>query len=179
MPTIDQRARVGGSTYTVFTFDGAPLGWAQQVSHTSPRPVGPGPTPIHPMDSRYAQQIITPAAAGLGSITLNIYELYKGKVWNKLGSRGLLDGAVDIVDIFIRIAETAEGSVGMTKVIRPPKVAGQASGEYSEEYHGCVITDVAENETIEIGTMEVLKQVTVAYTHKTIAGKSSFNSPRK
>lgn len=173
MPPINQRARVGGSGFTIFTFDNKPLAFAQQVSHTSARPVGPGPTPIQPMDERYPVQIITPQALGLGSITLNIFELYKGKVWDSLGSRGLLDGAVDLVDVFIRIAELPAGSVGMTKVIKPPSVQGQDNSPYTEEYHGCVVTDVADNETIEVGTMEILKQLTVAYTYKTRGGKKS------
>jgi hypothetical protein len=38
---------------------------------------------------------------------------------------------------------------------------------YTEEYHNCVISNVLDGETIEIGSMEVVKQITVNYTYMT------------
>src|SRR3954470_15912769 len=95
MPTpFNNRARVGGSGFTIFTFGGQTIAFAQQVSHTSPTPVGPGPVAIHPMDEPYPVQVITPAASGMGSLTLNLYELYNAKVWDRLGARlGYADGS--------------------------------------------------------------------------------------
>lgn len=183
------RVRVGGSGFTIFTFAGQPIAFAQQVAHTSPAPVGPGPVAIHPMDEPYPVQVITPAAAGMGSLTLNLYELYNEKVWDRLGRAAssavgsnapaypgtsaigaILEGAVDIADIFIRIAETNPNDLTVVKFVRPPKIAGTNGTPYSEEYHNCVVTNVTDGETIEIGTMEVIKQVTVGYTHMTRNG---------
>lgn len=172
MPAINQRARMGGSGVTAFTFDNKIIGWAQQLSHQAARPVA-APAVIQPMDEPYPVQIMTPQALGPGSITFSRFERYKSKVWDDLGSRGLLDGAVDLRDVFVRIAELPAGSIGMTKIIKPPAVQGQDSSPYTEEYHGCVITDIADNEDIQIGTMEVLKQITVAYAYRTINGKKS------
>lgn len=190
---VRNRARVGGSGFTIFTFAGQPIAFAQQVSHTSPTPVGPGPVAIHPMDEPYPVQVITPAASGMGSLTLNLYELYNSKVWDRLGARigsisskpfpssspdlsfgeAILKGAVDLVDVFIRIAEAPPGTVNVVKHVRPPKLWGASSNAYTEEYHGCVITNVLDGEAIEVGTMEVIKQVTVGYTHMTRNGRRS------
>jgi len=180
-----QRVRVGGSGFTAFTFMGQPIAFAQQVDYTSPQPVS-GPVAIHPMDEMYPVQVITPAAAGMGSITLNLYELYNAKVWDRLGATvgytdagvtndinlgtAILNGAVDIVDIFIRVAERKPSDLAVVKYIRPPVIAGTAPVDYTEEYHNCVITNVTDGESIQVGTMEVIKQVTVGFTHLTRNG---------
>lgn len=183
------RARVGGSGFTIFTFGGQPIGFCQQVAHQSPQPVGSGPVAIHPMDEPYPVQVITPAAAGMGSLILNLYELYNSKAWDRLGAtlgltsssndayngfgNAILAGAVDIVDVFIRIAEAPPGTTNVVKYIRPPKLAGITQAPYAEQYHGCVITNVQDAEQIEVGTMEVTKQITVGYTHMTRGDKAS------
>lgn len=191
MPTANNRARVGGSGFTIFTFAGQPIAFAQQISHTSPVPVGSGPVAIHPMDEPYPVQVITPAASGMGSLTLNLYELYNSKVWERLGAQlgitsgvgasnntatignAILSGAIDLVDVFIRIAEQPPGTVNVVKHVRPPKLGGTEGSPYTEEYHGCVITNIIDGEAIEVGTMEITKQVTVAYTYMTRNGKGS------
>jgi hypothetical protein len=188
MPTpFNNRARVGGSGFTIFTFAGQPIAFCQQVAETSPTPVGPGPVAIHPLDEPYPVQVITPAASGMGSITLNLYELYNEKVWDRLASdvngstsnpfggvnsndintqNGLFDGAVDLVDVFIRQAEYS-GNLNVVKYIRPPMIGGRKGQPYAEQYHGCVITNIVDGEQVEVGTMEIIKQVTVAYRFKT------------
>src|SRR4051812_29747952 len=194
--TTRSRVRVGGSGFTVFTFGGQPIAFAQQVSHTSPTPVGPGPVAIHPMDEPYPVQVITPAASGMGSLTLNLYELYNSKVWDRLGAQlgftgdgafngpsndafangfgnAILSGAVDLVDVFIRIAESPPGTTNVVKYIRPPLLQGVAQDPYAEQYHNCVITNILDGEQVEVGTMEVIKQITVAYTHMTRGDKRS------
>lgn len=193
---LRNRVRVGGSGFTVFTFGGQPIAFAQQIQHTSPAPVGPGPVAIHPMDEPYPVQVITPAASGMGSLTLNLYELYNSKVWDRLGATlgyvgepagplgnsnsgefsfgaAILNGAVDLVDVFIRIAEADPGTVNVVKYIRPPLLGGTAGTPYAEQYHNCVITNIIDGEAVEVGTMEVTKQITVAYTHMTRGDKRS------
>lgn len=159
------RARVGGSGFTLFLWNGSVIPFAQQVSHTSPQPVGPGPVAIQPIDEPYPLQVITPQAAGMGSITLNLYELYGSKVWDNLGG-GYLQGAVDIVDLFVAMAK-ADSEAWLTKLIRPPVIRGKTTTPYAEIYHGAVITNVVDGEQIEVGSMEILKQVTVGYRYMT------------
>lgn len=199
--------RRGGSGWTLFTFAGQPIAFCQQVAHTSPRPVGQGASAIQPMDEPYPIEIITPAAAGMGTMTLNMFELFgqggkASKVWDRLGygaSNGALPfgalgagqgqglagnlpgqglpnagasnffaGAVDIVDLFIRQATIAPQHMQVVQIIRPP--ANPASGAtppapYFLQYVGCVITDVQDGETIDVGTLEVLKTLTIAYRY--------------
>lgn len=172
--TATNRIRVGGSSFTIFIWDNVPIAFAQQVSHTSPQPVGPGPVAIQPLDEPYPIQVITPAAAGMGSLTLNLYEVYGSKVWDRLGghgnSGGILSGANDIVDIFISIASNPN-EINMVKVIRPPILRGATSNAYAEIYHGCVVTNVVDGEQIEVGSMEILKQITVGYRYVTNPGQ--------
>lgn len=165
LPTTStsQRARLGGSGFTVFTWDGQLIAFARQISHTSPTPVGPGPTPIHPMDEPYPVEIITPAASNIGTLTLELYELYGKKVWERLVN---LSGTIDLVDIFIQVAKR-DKPISLVKFVRPPTLGGKRIPAYTEEYNNCVITNVLDGETIEVGTMEVLKQITVAYTFMT------------
>lgn len=183
--TFRNRVRVGGSGFTAFTFMGQPIAFAQQVDYQSPQPVS-GPVAIHPMDEMYPVQVITPAAAGMGSLTLNLYELYNAKVWDRLGATvgygtddnastanlgtNILTGAVDIVDIFIKVASQKPSDLAVVKYIRPPVIAGTTPTAYTEEYHNCVITNVTDGESIQVGTMEVIKQITVGFTHLTRNG---------
>ncbi len=160
-PVFD-RVRVGGSGFTIFHWMGKSIAFARQVAHTSPEPVAP-PSAIQPMDKRRPVQVITPAASGMGTITLDLYELYGARVWEQLAG---LTGTTDLVEIFIRVSALAE-PIHMTKLINPPTLQGVNFPSYTETYHNCVITNVANGEQIDIATMEVLKQVTVAYTRMT------------
>lgn len=193
---LKNRVRVGGSGFTIFAFMGQPLAFCQQVSHTAPAPVGPGAVAIHPMDEPYPVQVITPAAAGMGSVTLNMYELYESKVWDRVGAapgtlfnkdvapplssnqneisfgdNNILSGAVDIADIFVRIAAEDPANLSLVKYIRSPTLAGNPPVKYHEIYHNCVITNIVDGEEIQVGTMEVLKQLTIGYTHVTRPGR--------
>jgi hypothetical protein len=202
-----QRVRVGGSGFTVFTFGGQPITFCQQISHTSPSFVGQGASLIQPMDEPYGTQIITPIAAGMGTLTLNLFELWGdssagSRVWDRLGatiggsfasgnpSFGAnnpyignsgpvnvagphFNGLGDIVDIAIQQAQMDPSLMQIVKYIRPlPTTSKTTFTPYFETYHNCAITDVVDGEQIEVGTLEVIKQITVNYTYYTRAGKS-------
>lgn len=167
------RARVGGSAFTVFTWGSNPILYARQISHQSPQPVGPGTTPIHPMDTPYPVELITPQALTMGTLTLELYELYGSQVWERLAGlgRGTGQGPVDLAGIFNKVAAHKK-PIRITKYIRPPKLSGQQNSAYTEEYNNVVVSQVMDGETIEIGTMEVLKTVVVNYTHITRGGNN-------
>ncbi len=166
------RARVGGSGFTVFAWMNKPILFARQISHQSPAPVGPGTVPIHPMDTPYPVELITPMAATMGTITLELYELYGSNVWERLAGLGeKAQGPVDIVGIFKTLANLNK-PVTIFKYVRSPSIRGKAFNTYTEEYHNCVVSQVMDGETIEVGTMEVLKQMVVNYTHITRGGRN-------
>lgn len=167
------RARVGGSGFTVFSWQNKPILFARQIAHQSPAPVGPGTVPIHPMDTPYPVELITPQAATMGSISLELYELYGSNVWERLVGLGNSTGSgpVDIVGIFKAVADL-KSPVRIFKYIRPPSIRGKRMTPYTEEYHNCVVSQIMDGETIEVGTMEVLKQMVVNYTHLTRGGRN-------
>lgn len=159
---LQERVRVGGSGFTVFHWNNRLIAYAQEVAHTSPTPVAE-PVAVQPMDARRPLQVITPQAAGMGTITLTLIELYGQWVWERLAK---LAGANDLVEIFQRISASPD-PISMTKIITPPTLGGVTMPAYTEVYHNCVITNVANGETIDIATMEVRKVITVGYTHMT------------
>lgn len=169
------RARVAGSGFTVFTWQNESILYARQISHRSPTPVGPGTVPIHPMDTPYPVELITPLAATMGEIVLELYELYGSNVWERLKTFSGIEGGnpVDIVGIFKAVANSAE-PIRILKYIKPPKIRGTVMQPYTEEFQNCVVSAVTDGETIEVGTMEVLKTIVVNYTHITRNGRNDM-----
>lgn len=163
---VPNRTRVGGSGFTAFFWQQQPIAFCRQLMHTPPTPVGPGPTPIQPLDEPYPIDIVTPAAQTVGTLQLEMYELYNRKVWDHLA---VIAGSVDIVNIFIKVA-AEKNPIQIVKVIQPPVLSGKTGSSYFDIFHNCVITNVEDGETIEIGTMEVTKRITVMYTHNTRSG---------
>lgn len=167
------RARVGGSGFTVFLWDNVAIAFARQVTIQTPTPVGPGVVPIHPLDEPYPVELITPMAATMGNIVFELYELYGSQVWERLSTLtgGTGAGPVDIVGVFQAVANTAR-PIRVVKVIKPPRIRGRIMPAYTEEFHNCVVAALEDGETIEVGTMEVLKRITVNYTHMTRGGRN-------
>lgn len=169
------RARIAGSSHTVFLWDGDLIAFARQVAVQTPTGVGPGVVPIHPLDSPYPVELITPMAATMGSITFELYELFGAKVWERLaslqGTSTTNRGPVDIVGIYRAVANSAK-PIRIIKVIKPPQIRGKTMANYTEEYNNVVVSAVEDGETIEIGTMEVLKRMQINYTHVTRNGKN-------
>lgn len=166
------RARVAGSGFTVFTWAAQPILYARQISHQSQPPVAQ-PVAIHPMDAPYAVEIVTPQAAGPGTIVLELYELYGQDVWERLSGLGKANGRgpVDIVGIFKAVADTPN-PIRVFKFIKPPSIRGRKMTPYTVEYHNVIVSGVEEGETIQVGTMEVLKQLQLQYTHTTKGGRN-------
>jgi hypothetical protein len=160
------------------------------------------------MDEPYPVELLTPVAAGPGSITLNMFELFgsggaASKVWDRLGARvgggtgnpfgsngvnntsnffnpsalgsssNPFDGLVDIVDIAIAQAQINPALMQVVKYIRPLPLPGNTLQPYSEEYNGCVITNVVDGENVEVGTLEIIKQITLSFRYVTRNGKVS------
>lgn len=200
-PVPASRVRIAGAGFTLFMFNGQPIAFCQQVQHTSPRPIAQ-PSFIQPMDEPYVTEILVPPAAGPGTLVLQLYELFgssgkASKVWDRLGGSvgnggatpfgvsdpsnswanltpafGSFAGAVDIVDIFIAQAQLTPDKMQVTKIVRPLSAGDQAKA-YTEDYIGCMITDVADGETVQVGTAELTKQITVTYRYLQRDGKNS------
>jgi hypothetical protein len=205
--------RRGGSGFTVFLFGGMPIAFAQQVSHQSPRLVN-NPSFIQPMDEPYVVEILTPVAAGPGTLVLNLLDLWSqsdknvDKIWDRLGNGGgasdgtpnadgsipgadttgtgqgsasvtgggIFKNASDILDVVIAQAQATPSQMSIVQYIRQipnmQGIGGPARSGYTQ-YHGCTITDVRDDETIQVGTLEIVKQITVNYTYSTRQGSTN------
>lgn len=161
-----QKFRVGGSGFTAFYWNGKPVAFAQNVSVTPPQPVI-NPSVIQPMDARYPLQIITPGAVSEGYLSMGLLELYRTKVWDRLLEAAGADPANDLADVFYALAALDQPINALKVVIPPESVQGENITPYGEMYHNCVITNIEDNETIDVRTMELVKNVTMAYTHVT------------
>lgn len=164
-----ERARVGGSGLTIIHIGSTPVTFARQVSDQAPTPVGSGTVPIHPMDERHPVELITPQAATMGTLTLEFYDIVGSRFWDRIPG---LKGAVDLVDVFERVAKLSNG-LSVTKYIASPATAKNASQNNNASiyrYNNCVVSQIVDSESIEVGTMEVLKQIVLNYTHVTREG---------
>lgn len=210
-PTPQNRVRVAGAGFTLLLWNSQPVAFCEQVAHTSPRPIAP-PSFIQPMDEPYVVETLLSPAAGPGTLTLNLYELFgsggtASKVWDRLGANvgsglsqpfgnnssgtangqfntsqflnsltpgsGSFSGAVDIVDLFLIQAQLTPDQMRISKIIRPLSARGLEDTAYTEDYVGCMITDMVDGETVAVGTKEVIKQITVTYRYLLRDGQTS------
>lgn len=165
--TNKKRVRVGGSGFTAFVWNNKPIGWCEEITVNSPAPVA-DPVPIQPLDAKYPLTIITPAALGAGTLTANFIELYGKKVWDDI--MGLVDNSGrqynDLVEIFEFLA-SIKNPVNAIRAITPPqRLGGESLPKYGDIFENCIITDIGDNETINISTMQIVKPITFMYTRR-------------
>jgi hypothetical protein len=84
---------------------------------------------------------------------------------------GIFKNAADIVDIYVQQAKFKPEETNIIKYVRPlPTGTATKVEPYFEVYHECLITNVVDNEQVEIGSMEVVKQVSLMYRFVTRTG---------
>jgi hypothetical protein len=159
------------------------IGYAQAVGLTSPQPVAP-PVAIQPLDQQYPMQIIVPAAIGPGTLQVQLFEMYNNKVWDEImlvtdlthtDALGEKPNSIynDLSEIFLRLSALAK-PVTAQKYIYPPNagvhpnptnnVLGNQNA-YCDVYYNCMITDIRDDENIQIGSMEIVKNITIQFTN--------------
>lgn len=157
-PTTSQRFRIGGSGYTLFSYDNSPIMFCEQVRDTPPRPVA-NPKPIQPLDELHPIEIAFSRALTEGTLVLSIIEEWDREVWAQFpGYEGLIN---DLSDIFT-ISASKGNSVTCMKAILSPSGKTRVV-----QYHGCVITDIDMSDTVTSGTQTNTRDVTIMYTHVT------------
>jgi hypothetical protein len=167
MAAKDKRVRIVGSGYTVFTWEGEIIALAQEVTVSAPQPVAPAAV-IQPLNATEPVEIITAGAHGAGTLTLSLTELYNTSVWQRLAN---LANSQDLVDIMRTIAAIDKsGGIQLQKIVIPPVARFPT---YAETFYNCVISNVVDNETINITSMQVEKQIEIMYTY---SKKSWINS---
>lgn len=175
-----KNARIGGAGFTIFQWEGQTIGTAQAIGHTSPQPVAQAVS-IHPMDRRRPLQVATTAAIGPGILQLQMYEFYGERVWDRImqivdsnhAGGNSLNKYNDLAEIFLRLA-SLDSPVTLYKIIEPPAVVQSSKTQFDADvFHNCVITDIRDDESVDVARMEIIKAMTVQYTHKTRATLSA------
>lgn len=150
------KVRVGGSGYTVMTWQGQQLAWLQVMNDTAPTAVAPAQA-IQPIDEEHPVEIVTAQAVGAGTLQLTFFELWNAPVWAQLPG---FEGTNNLLDVLKR--QLTLGEITCRKVIKNP------SGAYrTRVYHNCVITDFDESESVDIGKLSLPKSIRIQYTHTT------------
>lgn len=155
---MDQIFRVGGG-YTAFTFNGRPLAYLEVINDQAPQPVAQ-PEPVQPLDAEHPVEIAFPMAHGPGTLQLTIREQWGEDIWDQIPQ---FRGADNIIEVFRRNLDA--GNIVCQKIIRKP-----GGGTRVVTYHGVVVSNIDESETVEVRTMTLPKRLTLMYTHRTKKG---------
>lgn len=150
-----------GSNYTMFQWAGKSIAYLEVINDSGQRALstgGSGYEFIHPLGYTTPTDIVTSRVLDGGTIDLGIRQLWHLEVWEHLQG---LSGTDNITDIFNRLAQTPQ-YVTCTKIITPPDGV-----KYGTVYHRCVVVDIQDGETINIGALSVQKGLRIAYTNTT------------
>jgi len=153
---MQNRVRVVGSGFTSFSWRGQTLMWLDEVTDTGQDP-GVAPESITPLGFRHPIEIVTPRFLGMGTLTLQLRELWNEPVWWQLTG---LAGTNDIISVF-EVLAAEQSDVTCTMIIQPPGGAPPRG----KVYHDCVVTGIDQRERVVIGALSVPRVITVAYTH--------------
>lgn len=177
--------RVGGAGFTMFHWMNKPIAFAANLSVRSAQPVAP-PAVIQPIDAAHPLEILTTVAVGPIQLDVQLFQLYNGQVWDDImktvdagtnpdDNRANVQsgGYHDLQSILARLANVGQG-VSVTKFIYPPnklQTGATKTQSRATTYHNVRIVDARDDEVIEIGTMEVIKSISMMATHS--SGTSS------
>jgi hypothetical protein len=153
--------RVGGSNYTTFQWNGATVAYLERIVDSGQQPVGQGMAEIHPLGQKYPLEFAVPNALTGGRLTLTVDELWNKSVWQHLNG---LESANDLLDVWTVFRANA-AAITCKTIVKPPNT----NYWRTKTYHNIVIIGIDDGETIEIGTMQLLKNITAAYTHSSRA----------
>lgn len=158
--------RVAGGGYTFFRWEWPGegpivLGFANSATVTSPNPVADAQA-IQPLNEQRPIEIITTRAIGHWEIVLEEFEKWNAQAWHELA--GIAE-SVDLAEIFDAVANQ-ENPIKVHQVVKPPLPGG---APYYKTYHGCVVANARDDETVNVQSMQVLKNITIWATHVSIS----------
>ena len=177
------RTRIIGSSYTVWTSNGAPIVWCIDIDHESPRTVA-DPVPIQPLNYIRPAEIIVPRAISAGKITMNVIETYGNKPWdylngffpakksyNNTSESPTSDTLSDLADVLNYMQDqltdsNAQSTIELYRIIRTPASNGNPQPWYVTHFEGVRIVDIRENEKANTNAMQNNLQIECMYTRK-------------
>lgn len=152
------KARIGGSGLTTMTWRGTKLSYMQTLADSTPQPQG-AVSPVQPLDEPVPLEIVTPLAVGAGSISLSFFELWNEPAWAQLPGLENTNTLLDVLKTQVTL-----GEITCRKIIQSP----DNSIMRAKVYHGVVVTNIDEGESIQINTMLMPKTVQLGYTYSTL-----------
>lgn len=156
----ETRVRVAGSGFTTFNYNGKPIAFLTDFRDSGQAPRGAAAYEmIHPIGSRHPVEIATARYMSGGTLSFTMKELWNEEVWQQLAG---LEGTDDLLTVWERLAQTP-AAVTCQMVIKPPG-GGPFRGKV---YHNCVVVEIPDGESVQIGSLSVDRTLVVAYTHAT------------
>lgn len=158
------KVRVVGSNYTTFAYKGKALALCEQVEDSGQRAFSDTGQPyefITPLGANHPIEVATSRVLQGATLTLSIREAWNYPVWYELSG---LARALNIVDIYSLLAQDPS-FVTCTTVIKPPGTQNTPSAWRGKIHHNCTVVEINDGDTISIGALSVLKNITIAYTH--------------
>lgn len=152
------QVRVVGSNYTTFEYKGRPIAFLERVSDSGQKPISGPFEPIISLGDTRPSEIVTQRILGVGTLTIQIRELWQAPIWDQLAGLG---GTETISDVFEQL-RVEPAYVTCTKIIRPPN--GPPRGI---QYQNCTVTAIDDGDDVTVGGLSVAKNIQIVYTHKT------------
>ncbi len=158
---MESKFRLGGSGYTIFTFNGSTLAYCQTIQDTSPQPVAQA-VAVQSITDKVPIEIVTARAVGPGTLRCTLMETWDLNAWQLLPGFGSARTLLDVFEEQVR-----QDEIKCMRIIRRPN-----GGPRAKVYHNCKITDIDDSEQVNISTMVMPKGFTIMYTHATWTDQS-------
>lgn len=158
------KARVVGSGYTTFSYQGKPIAFLEGIEDSGQRAFSDLGQPyqfIHPLGHRHPVEIATSRVLAGGTLMLTIRELWNEPVWHQLEGLRQTYNVVDIFDVLARNPEY----VTCQTIIKPIGEENNPGAWRGKTYHNVQVVDINDGDTITVGALAVTKGITCAYTH--------------
>lgn len=163
------KTRIVGSGFSALYFQHKPIAWLEAYTDSGQR-VMSGPEPITSLTDQHPSEIAVSRVVGAGTLTVTVRELWHEEVWiTMLRQAGISDQDLaninNIADAYNAI-DRLPYEITAQMVITNPSTDPNA-GTRGKVYHGCVFEDMADGETVAVGSLTVPRTLTLLYTHAT------------
>lgn len=192
MPKTHVRVLGGGNTYVTVGLDGGNT-IVEFLARLQDQPgrVNGGPVEIQGIGDKYPVEIATGYSQKAGTLTLEVWQTWGKDGWVSAfmttGIDGSMSDSVGIWDAFrnknannsgnnqldgypVDLVEVLEAQRLNPSFIEVCKFEKGADGSIArvKNYHGCVITGIQADETVQNETMENRVRIDMMYTHVTV-----------
>ena len=150
------RARVGGSGFTTLQVAGVDVAFLTNIVDRPGQAVAQADA-VHPLGSPYPTEVAVAGAIGMGTLTATVKDFWDQKPWQRI------KGFEDCKSLYhvLRKQQFVQSPITIQKLIR----TADNKIVRAKTYYGIVMTNVDDNEDIDITKMTLNKTIEFAYTH--------------